>query len=72
MSIFICIYVYVSYCLLPILSWSMYAYFLLPIHIYAAYCLCVPGAAFRCLLGPRLLSQPVPGAPERAETVDGA
>ena len=33
---------YVSYCLLPILSWSMYAYCSLPIHIhtyiYAAYC----------------------------------
>ena len=38
------IYMYVSYCLLPILSWSMYAYCSLPIHIhtyiyiYAAYC----------------------------------
>ena len=31
----------------------------------------IPGAASRCLLGPRLLSQPVPGTPERAETVDG-
>ena len=31
----------------------------------------IPGAASRCLLGPRLLSQPVPGTPERAETVGG-
>ena len=58
------IYMYVSYCLLPILSWSMYAYCSLPIHIhtyiyiymlliansstYPAYCLCVHLAVPLC------------------------